>query len=243
MNKFEKIKNWIFKYWILAIIVLILSVFAFIGDALLPAYFNFKKIFIQEKDSIITNTNTSLINTDTLCISSKIEFADLLKILIPQKGNGQSWFVGSDNKSIVWLTDGQGNLSEIDSIKGEDYPFGREGYCILTYKKKDLYEVLRRQKESGKWKITLCGPNAGVYRFYIENVDYGASLEPSILYKYLPKDFKIKPLRFTKQDSIKFDYVLTDKFSLKIPNCSEVNVYEQHSCGTAGCSITLIFEL
>lgn len=248
MNEFEKYKNWFLERKYFVIIFLGVIALIYVGDVF-ESFTKIKGGFSDKKDTLkvqlINNSNfiSNKLDVDTLNIDSEIELYDLLRIFIPSDNYYQDWFVGSDCKSISWITDGQGDMNDIDSTIENDCPFGRIGYCILSYKHESIYYVLKRKKESGKWKIILGGPNAGVARIYIENEDYGRSLEPSLLKKYLPQSCMIKPLTFDKSDSLNYDYIVTDKYLLKVPNRKEIIVYEQYYCGTAGCVITLILEL
>lgn len=156
-----------------------------------------------------------------------IELYNLVSLFIPDQKldyNLYDWKTGANNKSIKWLTHG----IEMDSTN-----FYREGEAIVSICSK-VIQCLDIKTYPCTWAITLNGVHGGYSSFEISSV-FSQELEPvSIeeLFKYYRFDCKL----LSSDDFSKI-------YQVTFPNKKPVEMKIQYSCGSSGCSLTIICKI
>lgn len=156
--------------------------------------------------------------------TNSIDLYDLINLFTPDKKldyNLYDWKTEANNKSINWLTSG---------VEMGEHEFYREGETIISINGKVL-ECLENTLQPCKWDIVLHGVRNGYLSFDISSV---TSQELEILtIDQLFKNRKFEARIITYDDFSK-------TYKVTFPNKKPVEMKIQYSCGSAGCSLSII---
>lgn len=181
-------------------------------------------------------------NYDTINIENKIDIKDLIYGFLNNKnGNGEGWMVQSSNSAIEWVTEGI-ELSDnyYSGIYKNDCSYLRIGYCKITYDRQDLYQILRKRPETGKFKIILCGSRCCVNKVIIENMRITQEISPDFIENILSEIANVTKVYSYKQSNSMND---TLEYIIHFDDKKETKVNLISSCGSAGCTVEIILNI
>ena len=156
--------------------------------------------------------------------TNSIELYDLINLFTPDKKldyNLYDWKTQANNKSINWLTSG---------VEMGEHEFYREGEAIVSINGKVL-ECLEKTTQPCKWGIVLDGVRNGYTSFEISSVTSQELEQLTIDQLFKNRKFEAKIVTY---DDFSTTYKVT------FPNKKPVEMKIQYSCGSAGCSLTII---
>jgi len=162
-----------------------------------------------------------------------IELYDLIKLFAPDKSmdyNAYDWKQGADEDSpIAWQTSG------VTSSYKDDYPDCRIGDVVVSIKG-HIFKCLEKNVVPCEWRLVLFGAHAGYTCYEISSCNHQELPSGADLSMFFNKnDFKSKLLKSTGDLSSG-----TNLWYVKIPNKKPIWIKHDWSCGSGGCSVTMI---
>jgi hypothetical protein len=254
MTIFEKIKNKFLNNRFFAILTVITGLIIYIASVSDSAL-KLKSIFFDKKtdslkvvlepeaDRIIDFYIIPDIDSisKTINLSETTDLNYLLKKIAYQKNDSicLEWSVLSDINSIHWLSNGIDEAYEIEEAN-LSCPSTRLGILALSNSGKPIYKQLEKKLVNGKWKLTLCGSNCGVYEIVISNIGVLDYFEGEYLPKILDKNVLIKNMNYINDTSM--IYPITNRYLLTFQNKKSLYINESLSCGSFGCNLTFVIN-
>lgn len=168
-----------------------------------------------------------LLPSKFLTIAKPIELYNLINLFTPDNNLNYElydWKTEATNKSINWLTSG---------VEMGEHDYYREGEIIVSINGK-VIECLNKTTYPCSWNFILYGVRNGYTSFCLSSVTHQSLSKMNIEELFKGHKFEAK--------TIKTDEFDNKTYRVTFPQKKPVDITIKWSCGSAGCSMSLICE-